>query len=451
MFLAGIVAGCEEALAIRPSRLCYDLAMRDVAILALLVACSGGQPEETGPRVISIGVDALATGGQHELLALEGDVAVIEIDARELPALSERMHEAHHRCGGYMVHESLADATSLLRAATPVREVEYTIDRPDVVRAVLPALDKTKILATIGEMQAMKNRYYQSESGAAASIWLQQRWRSFTSRPDVTVELFDHGYPQKSVIMTIPGTTRASEVVVIGGHLDSIAPGGTSSRAPGADDDASGIATLTEVARVLLAGDFRPERTVKFMAYAAEEVGLRGSLSIARNYQKNKVDVIGALQLDMTNYQGSDRDIWIITDYTNHAQNLFLTRLIEAYVGATWGTDKCGYACSDHASWHRTGVPASMPFESRSKEMNRSIHTGKDTLERSDNNADHAIKFARLGAAYAIELAKGELGGARVASPAGDARDPESSSSRWWMLGLAGLALLGWRRARRRA
>jgi leucyl aminopeptidase len=42
--------------------------------------------------------------------------------------------------------------------------------------------------------------------------------------------------------------------------------------------------------------------------------------------------------------------------------------------------------------------------------MNRQIHTRGDTLEASDANAAHAIKFARLGAAYAIELAKGGLG-----------------------------------------
>jgi leucyl aminopeptidase len=307
-----------------------------------------------------------------------------------------------------MVHDSIEDARASF--TKPVeRVVEYTLDRADTVTAVLPTLDARRILATIAELSAMKNRYYQSESGAAASAWLRQKWQSFTTRPDVTVELIDHGYRQKSVVMTIPGSKTPSEIVVIGGHLDSIALGGASARAPGADDDASGIATLTEVARVLLAADFRPERTIQFMAYAAEEVGLRGSLSIAKDYQKRGVDVVGALQLDMTNYQGSDRDIWIIDDFTSKAQNGFLVKLIEAYVGATWGSDVCGYACSDHASWNRIGVPASMPFESRSKQMNKRIHTRDDTLEQSGNNAAHAVKFARLGAAYAIELAKGDV------------------------------------------
>jgi leucyl aminopeptidase len=120
--------------------------------------------------------------------------------------------------------------------------------------------------------------------------------------------------------------------------------------------------------------------------------------------------VVGVLQLDMTNYQGSDKDIWLMKDFTSAAQNTFVTQLIDTYVGATWGLDACGYACSDHAPWYRAGVPASMPFESRMAQRNKSIHTARDTLEVSGNNAAHAIKFARLAAAFAVELGKGELG-----------------------------------------
>lgn len=405
--------------------------MRRALALALLVGslagCSRPAPvEERGPRIISIGADAIqttlaATGDQTmHVLETDGDVALLEIDARDLGALSQAMHERHGRCGGFMVHDSLEDARASF-APLAERAVDYTLDRGDLVREILPDVDARRIAVTIGELSAPKNRYYQSESGAAASAWLRARWQSFTSRPDVTVELVDHGYRQKSVIITIPGTTRPDEIVVIGGHLDSIALGGSAARAPGADDDASGIATLTEIARTLLANDVRSERTIQFMAYAAEEVGLRGSLSIAKDYQRRGVNVVGALQLDMTNYQGSDRDIWIIDDFTSKAQNAFLVQLIEAYVGATWGVDVCGYACSDHASWNRVGVPASMPFESRSRQMNKKIHTREDTLEQSGNNAQHAVKFARLGLAYAIELAKGER--SRMASAPG--KDPD--------------------------
>jgi hypothetical protein len=50
-----------------------------------------------------------------------------------------------------------------------------------------------------------------------------------------------------------------------------------------------------------------------------------------------------------------------------------------------------------------------MPHETRSRDRNKNIHSARDTLEVSNNNAAHAAKFAQLGAAYAIELGKGTL------------------------------------------
>ncbi len=54
------------------------------------------------------------------------------------------------------------------------------------------------------------------------------------------------------------------------------------------DDDASGIASLTEVIRAAMAMGYRPARTVKFMGYAAEEVGLKGSKEIALCVQEQR-------------------------------------------------------------------------------------------------------------------------------------------------------------------
>ncbi len=395
------------------------LVIASVLAMSLPAAAQPVVSQGPGARTyISIGADALPTALEvlradravFTVNHVSPEVAVFGVDPGELERLSEAMHTQHERCAGFMAHDSLAEALAAVEPAVAAPPITYTIDRGEVVGAVLPAIREDEILATIRALSSRKNRYYRSESGAAVSVWLRDRWRGFTDRADVTVELFDQGYPQKSVILTIPGTTRPDEIVVIGGHLDSIAVGGTSSDAPGADDDASGIATLDHIAKTLLAADFRPERTLQFMAYAAEEVGLRGSQAIVRDYKKRGVNVVGALQLDMTNFQGSDRDIWLIDDFTSKPQNAFLAQLIERYTTATWGSDRCGYACSDHASWHRAGVPASMPHETRSRDRNRQIHTARDTLEVSQNNASHAAKFARLGTAYAIELAKGTLG-----------------------------------------
>lgn len=401
-------------------------------LVGLLVAgCSTGAPSgavpdqgppETGERWITIDKDALDTAAEVlaardpsarlDVREADDNIAVLRYNAEDFKQLSELMHERHTRCGGFIVHETLEEA----RAATRARDneriaslVTYSIDNAATVNPLLTTLSQANILATIQHLSAYTTRYYTSATGVQASNWLRDQWTAMKgSRTDVTVQQFTHSWAQSSVIATITGTTFPNEVIIIGGHLDSIAPGDAT--APGADDDASGIATLTEVYRNLMARDFRPQRTIKFMAYAAEEVGLRGSAAIASNYQTNGVNVVGVMQLDMTNYKGSSQDIWLMQDYTNAAQNAFVGQLITAYTNATWSTDSCGYGCSDHASWHNRGYAASMPFESAMDDYNPFIHTDGDTLEVSDNNASHAIKFAQLATAYAGELAKGTLG-----------------------------------------
>ncbi|WAC03885.1 M20/M25/M40 family metallo-hydrolase [Lacinutrix neustonica] len=102
--------------------------------------------------------------------------------------------------------------------------------------------------------------------------------------------------------------------------------------APGADDNASGIATITEAARVLFEMNFKPKRTIEFMAFAAEEVGLRGSKEIAQDYKSRNVNVISYMQLDMTNYKGSANDVYISTDsYNDDNLNNFLIELMDFY------------------------------------------------------------------------------------------------------------------------
>jgi leucyl aminopeptidase len=428
-----------------------------LAIFAALViaGCSPGsptgtdpQPEpdpaETGMRFITMDMDAVETAraalaqrdpdARLEVVEAINGIAVLRFDAQDFGVLSELMHENHKRCGGFVAHDGLDGALGALRAKdhegiAPL--IAYTIDNAATVNALLPQLSAANILTSIQQLSGgagFATRYYTSTGGGQSSTWLRNLWQGYAaSRPDVTVELFETGWAQKSVIATIPGSTLASEVVVVGGHLDSIVSG--SSVAPGADDDASGIATISEVFRVMMTQNYRPLRTVKFMAYAAEEVGLRGSQQIATQHKNAGINVVGVVQFDMTNYMGSTRDIWLMQDYTNAAQNTFLGNLIDTYVGATWGTDSCGYGCSDHASWHNAGFPASMPFESRMSQYNPTIHTTGDTLSVSGNNANHALKFARLGAAYIAELAKGQLGTGSNTPPAVSITAPAGGSS----------------------
>lgn len=348
-----------------------------------------------------------------EIVKEENGISLIKVHKDSLEDISHVAHEEHKRCGGYIFHDSLEEAqkemnsTAIKAFAKEVVFADYSLDQEVTVQNLLPEVTEIKIRETILKLSSFKNRYYQSRTGVESQDWLYDLWKSFApNRSDFTVEKYEHpSWMQPTVIATIKG--KSDETIVIGGHGDSIAGfwGRANAKAPGADDNASGIATLTEVLRVLLNSNYKPEKTIQFMSYAAEEVGLRGSKEMARMYKGQNKNVIGVLQLDMTNYNGSSLDILLVNDFTNEAQNKFLGSLIDKYLpGVSWGYTKCGYACSDHASWTGEGFPASAPFEAEKRDMNGHIHTSRDTLDQSDGTADHAQKFAKLALAYALEL-----------------------------------------------
>jgi bacterial leucyl aminopeptidase len=371
--------------------------------------------QKVAPQVIAKESKVLRTTDAAAKVAATEKVHLVEVDDDQMAKLSEAIHHELKRCGGFMFHSSEADGKrSLAKAATltavpMATRPSYVIDNQTLVSPVLSQMQASNITTTINDLSSFVNRYYTTTGGTDASNWLRAKWAGMaTGRSDITVEQFTHSsWAQKSVILTINGTDNASEVVVIGGHLDSINSSGTgeTTRAPGADDDASGIASMTEALRAMIASGYKPRRTIKMMGYAAEEVGLRGSQAIAQNFKANNINVVGVMQLDMTNYKGSASDIYLFTDYTDSLQTEFVRRLITTYQPTmTIGSDRCGYGCSDHASWHAQGFATSMPFETAMSQSNPNIHRTTDTYANSGNQADHALKFAKLGASFLIEL-----------------------------------------------
>jgi leucyl aminopeptidase len=353
------------------------------------------------------------TGRESRIVTSRDERAILRVREGEIDRLGEFFHDRYQRCGGFTAHTSLAEAEAALTddVTAPSRVVEtasLVVAEPEVVQRLIPLVSPSQIVSTINGLTSFGTRHYRATGGVNAANWLRDRWRTMSAgRAGATVSLFQHAsWPQPSVIMTLPGDQAANEVVVIGGHLDSINRSGSTS-APGADDDASGVATLTEVARLIITQNIRLRRTVSFMAYAAEEAGLRGSAAIANDYRARNVNVVGVMQLDMTNFDGSPHDIVLITDNVSAAQTDFLATLAARYVPQfPVARDRCGYACSDHASWTRAGYPSVLPFEATLSTHNPNIHTARDTLSVSGNNANHAAKFAKLAVAYMVEMAQ---------------------------------------------
>lgn len=371
-----------------------------------------------------LGLRRIARKGVARRDSIGTALVVSEIKAYQLSEVSEYIHHRELRCGGYFAFKSRREADAFIASDRTYQAVQksaqavYTVDNPGTVSLWLPQVSEANIYGTINHLSSYQNRYYASATGKLSAEWIRDSWQALAgSRSDVTTELFtacSNCSTQPSVILTIQGADFPDEIVVLGGHLDSIngsAGGSLSQNAPGADDDASGIATLTEVIRIALADGWRPKRTVKFMAYAAEEVGLRGSRAIAQSFRASNQNVVGALQLDMTNYKyGPVADMQLITDYSNPDMKTFLVDVFDRYLaplGLTRGTYTCGYGCSDHASWTSSGYPSAMMFEAGDVSGDFPyIHTTGDTLANMGESAEHSAKFAKLGLAFLGELGK---------------------------------------------
>lgn len=99
----------------------------------------------------------------------------------------------------------------------------------------------------------------------------------------------------RNLIVEIPGSSRSSEIVVIGAHYDTVYD------CPGADDNTSGIAGLLELARLLKA--HRPARAIRLIAFVNEEpphfqTETMGSWVYAKEAHRKKENIVAALSLE---------------------------------------------------------------------------------------------------------------------------------------------------------
>lgn len=264
------------------------------------------------------------------------------------------------------------------------------------------SINKDNIERTLTEFSSFRNRYYTSDNGVEGSQYIYDKLIDYAGgRSDITVSKFTHSrYPQFSVIARIQG--RTNETVIIGSHLDSIAPGMPSGSAPGADDDGSGSMTNLEIFRTIVQSGFSPENTLEFHYYAAEEVGLLGSADVAADYASKGVAVRSMMQLDMVAYTGKERTVGVVTDFVDADTIQFVRQLVDEYLDISWTNTVCGYGCSDHASWTRNGYRSTFPFEAQFSNRSPYIHTPFDDMSTVD--IEHCEQFGWLGLSFAIEL-----------------------------------------------
>lgn len=143
-----------------------------------------------------------------------------------------------------------------------------------------------------------------SSEGYAAGDYVAKHFAEIGLIP---FERADYFHPftvmlEEGVFRNVVGQIKGSQpnsYIVIGAHYDhlGVKRGKTY---PGADDNASGVAALIEIARILSAEGYKPNSTLVFAAFDAEEIGLYGSEDLAARFPKGSVKAM--LNLDMVGW-----------------------------------------------------------------------------------------------------------------------------------------------------
>jgi bacterial leucyl aminopeptidase len=355
-------------------------------------------------------------GAQFDVLAKNNQLSVIDIPSSEIDNLAKLA--AKNECGRFIdvsrhfVRKSLvakdnqAQNILLKYGQTPkyFHAQTYRIQHQHDVNGLISKVNSENIWNTLSHLTSYYNRSATKDTGVETANWLKNQFDTMAkeySRTDVNSYFVKTGwyYKQPSVV-TVIGKDIKADAVVIGAHMDTL-----DGNMPGAGDDGSGSSSVMEMARVLLSSEKALKHPVYIIWYSAEERGLVGSGYVVQDFLDKNIPVKAAIQFDMTGFRNdaNDRTMWVYTDYVDSQLTEFMANLIKEYVKVDVNYSRCGYGCSDHASWHYEGIPAAFPCETDFKKHNPYIHSSRDKIELM--SLDHMTNFSKLGVAFAVELA----------------------------------------------
>jgi hypothetical protein len=233
---------------------------------------------------------------------------------------------------------------------------------------------------------------------------------------NVETKFYDETTPNGiNTIAEIPGTDLASEVVLIGAHLDS------HPYATGATDNATGTAAMMEAMRILKTVGAKPRRTIRVALWGGEEQGLLGARAYVRDHLADVDSMVvkpehGRLSayFNSDNGTGRVRGIWM-------QSNMAVRPIFEQWLAplADLGVDTLGprsVVSTDHVPFDNAGIPAFQFMVERLEYNSRTHHSNMDTFDRVQR--DEMVQQATVIAVFAYNAAMRDEKLPRKALPA---------------------------------
>jgi len=246
---------------------------------------------------------------------------------------------------------------------------------------------------------------------------------------DVEIQEFEYErrgeiYSSQNIIATKTG--KLNQTVIIGAHYDSVSERSCADGnvLTGAGNNASGVGVMLEVAEVL--SNYRTHGTIKFVAFGAEEVGLKGSIYYASQMNEAEIKNTAAMiNLDSVGV-GDHFNVYAGIDNPGWARDLALT--IGERLGHDIRTSPGDLSCdflawgeagdwSDHVAFRHLGIPIAYfemmnweiePCEGEeTEEYGWIMHTCMDNLSMVSH--EKLEMTAEVVAALAFQMSKTKL------------------------------------------
>ena len=285
------------------------------------------------------------------------------------------------------------------------------------IYSIIDKANFTKLIYWIDNLSSFHTRHTKSEYIENAAYWLKNELES-VCKGRVYFHNFtqtDQGtsYNLKNIICNQQGSTADNDnhLILISAHYDSRMQdiNQTNARAPGADDNASGVAGVLELARVLSKVDLKSN--IQFVLFSGEEQGQWGSTAYVKNLQTNnnntKLDLV--LNLDMIGYPplGLSK---VVIEYD--LGNKYTTNdIYSKKVGQFIGQIASEYTTLE-ASFRTLGKTDLIPFEAAGKtvigfhdggsELNPNYHNLSDTPSTLD--IKYLTSVTKLALATILDL-----------------------------------------------
>src|SRR5919112_6306095 len=286
----------------------------------------------------------------------------------------------------------------------------------EFISSQLALVSKENIAKWISDLTSFHNRHTKSQNIDKVAHWLGNQLKQFGYNDGASYhEYTKAGYELKNVICNKQGTS--SKILLFCAHYDTILMRDfedIESRAPGADDNASGVSVLLEMSRIISKIDF--EYSIRFAFFSGEEQGLWGSKYYAEYIKDRKEDLYAVVNLDMcaesgflannntTNIDVDDGTTGSVSTNNEASQILGqkMEQMAQDYTNIAVEYDPIAY--SDYMPFEARGYICIGAYDGSAIERNKHYHSDDDIP--SNLNMEFLTSVTKMVLAFALSEAR---------------------------------------------